>query len=92
MEITGTPQQIAFGLALANFVLLSEVIAIAVRRGDMKMNDAADLFGSARQNVHKLTPLLPIEAVVLEIATNSLGLQEQIVRAYSAETPPSGAH
>ena len=56
------------------------------------MTEAAALFASARQNLHKIAPLFPGDPMVMRIAEESVALVERMVRAYSAEMPDEGPH
>ncbi len=73
-------------------MLASEIVGDAVRRGHMQMTEAAALFASARQNLHKIAPLFPGDPMVMRIAEESVALVERMVRAYSAEMPDEGPH
>ena len=92
MEVTGTPLQLALGISLANSAVITEVVAAAVRRDEIQMSEAAALFESAHRHLQKVASLFPGEPVVMEIAANWVETFSRMVRTYSAETPPEGAH
>jgi hypothetical protein len=92
MEISGTEQQAAFGMALASFILTNELIGDLVRRGVMQMAEAAALFGSARRSLQRVAHSFPADPTSMQIAEGALTIGEQTVRAFSADKPPEGAH
>lgn len=92
MELKGTELQSATGIGLANYVLSNEIIADAVRRGQMHMTEAAALFASASQSLLKAAALWEGDPVSFQIAEAALEQGRQMVLAYSADEPPAGAH